>query len=139
MSGEGETAARWHKAGGQIVCLAPCVCLTPGAGPPVPVPYMIVGALKDSARTSPNVQFRAEEAFTMNSRLTTLVGNEAGTAGGVVSGVHEGWCRPLTNKPNFVVNGHQVIQNDCVFEMNCAGPDGPSNTVGRLALTISSG
>ena len=129
-----QTAARWHQSGGAIICLSPCVCMTPTGGHLVP--YMIVGALKDSARTSPNVLFGAEEAFTMHSRLTTVAGNEAGTGGGAVSGVHQGWCRPVTNKPNFFVNGHQVIQNDSVFEMNCAGPEGPSNTLGRLALTI---
>ena len=132
-----QTAGRWRQSEGQIVCLSPCVCVTPSGGQPVP--YMIVGALKDSTRTSPDVLFGAEEAFTMHSRITTLAGNEAGTGGGVVSGVNQGWCRPVTNKPNFVVNGYQVIQNDCIFEMNCDGPEGPSNTLGRLALTIKPG
>jgi hypothetical protein len=128
----GNTAARFHKEGMQIICLAPCVCLTPMGPSPVPVPYMIVSDLKDAVRTSATVLFGGEEAFTMNSRISTLTGNEPGTAGGVASGVNLGYSRPLTNKSSVIVGGYQVIQHDCVFEMNCNGPEGPSNTLGKL-------
>lgn len=132
------TAARWHKPGMKIVCLAPCVCKTPMGSSMVPVPYMIVASLKDATRTVPTVLFGGEEAFTMNSRITTLTGNEPGTGGGIVSGVNVGWCRPQTNKPSFVVGGNPVIQHDCVYEMNCSGPDGSSNTIGKLIYPESS-
>jgi hypothetical protein len=128
----GDTAARWHKEGMQIVCLSPCVCNTPMGSTVVPVPYMIVGDLKNATRTVATVLFGAEEAFTMNSRITTVKGNEAGTKGGVVSGVNLGYCRPQTNKTSFLVGGYQVIQHDCIFEMNCAGSEGSSNTLGKL-------
>jgi hypothetical protein len=126
------TAARKHAPGMQIVCLAPCVCKTPMGATPVPVPYMIVGDLKNAMRTVESVLFAGEEAFTMNSRITTVTGNEAGTAGGVASGVNLGWCRPQTNKPSVFLNGYELIQHDCVFEMNCAGPEGSLNTLGKL-------
>jgi hypothetical protein len=134
----GNTAARWHKEGMQIICLAPCVCNTPAGSAMVPVPYMIISSLADACRTVPSVLFGGEEAFTMNSRITTLKGNEPGTGGGVASGVHLGYSRPQTNKSSFYAGGYQVIQHDCVFEMNCNGPDGPSNTVGKLNYPPSS-
>ncbi len=118
-----------------IVCLAPCVCLTPSGGTMVPVPYMILSKLSWSDRTVANVTFGGEQAFTMASRTTKVVGNEPGVGGGVVSGVNVGWCRPQSNKSTFFVAGHQVIQHDCLYEMNCNGPDGPSNTIGKLTYS----
>ena len=117
---------------GILVSIYPDVCLTPCGSTMVPVPYMIVSKLDWSKRTVPDVTFRSDEAFTMDSRTDKVTGNEAGTGGGIVSGVNRGWCRPQSNKTNFFVKGHQVIQHDCIYEMNCAGPNGPSNTVGKL-------
>jgi len=82
-----------------------------------------------------NVSFGAEEAFTMDSRTMRVTGNEAGTGGGLASGVNVGWCRPQSNKSSFFVAGEQVVQDDCIFEMNCAGPDGSSNTLGKIAYS----
>jgi len=126
------SAARFTGKAGDIVCLSPCVCLTPMGSRLVPVPYMIMSRLAWSERTVSNVTFGGDEAFTMDSRTDKVVGNEPGVGGGVVSGVNLGWCRPQSNKTNFFVHGHQVIQHDCVYEMNCSGPEGPSNTVGKL-------
>ncbi|GGA84854.1 hypothetical protein GCM10011491_10540 [Brucella endophytica] len=131
------SAARYAKKGNSIVCLSPDVCLTPRGSKDVPVPYMIVSKLEWSERTVSNVSFGGDEAFTMASRTGTVTGNEPGTGGGVQSGVNVGWCRPQSNKSNFFVKGQQVIQDDCLYEMNCTGPDGSSNTVGKLAYDDS--
>lgn len=126
------SAARHAKKANAIVCLSPDVCRTPRGGKMVPVPYMVVSKLEWSERTVPNVTFGDQPAFTMNSRTAKVTGNEAGTGGGVQSGVNVGWCRPQSNKSSFLVEGYQVIQDDCLYEMNCSGPDGSSNTLGRL-------
>ncbi len=126
------SAARNTGKKNAIVCLSPDVCLTPRGSKDVAVPYMIVSKLEWSQRTIKNVSFGDDEAFTMNSRTKAVTGNEAGTSGGVQSGVNVGWCRPQSNKSNFLVEGHQVIQDDCLYEMNCSGPDGSSNTLGKL-------
>lgn len=127
-----KSAARYSGDGGVIVCLSPCVCLTPAGGRDVKVPYMIASKLAWSERTLAKVTFAGDEAFTMNSRTQRVVGNEAGKSGGVASGVSEGWCRPQSNKTNFFIKSHEVIRHDSVFEMNCDGPDGRGNTVGKL-------
>jgi hypothetical protein len=101
----------------------------------VPVPYMIISKLEWSARTISNVSFGGDEAFTMDSRTTKVEGNEPGTGGGVSSGVNVGWCRPQSNKSSFFVEGKQVIQDNCIFEMNCNGPDGASNTIGKISYS----
>lgn len=126
------TAARHSGTSAMIICLAPDVCLTPIGGAMVPIPYMIVSSLDWSAKTISNTKFTAQKAFTMASRTNKVTGDEPGTGGGVTSGVTGGWCRPKSNRSSVFVDGHELINNDNVYEMNCAGPDGPSNTVGRL-------
>lgn len=128
----GKSAARHSGKEAMIVCLSPDVCLTPMGPNMVPVPYMIVSRLDWSQRTVSNITFGGQEAFTMDSRTGMVSGNEPATGGGIKSGINTGWCRPLTNKSNVIVNGHPVLQDGCIYEMNCDGPDGTGNTLGKL-------
>jgi len=128
------SAARFTQKKNAIVCLSPDVCLTPRGSNNVPVPYMIVSRLEWSERTVSNVTFGGEQAFTMDSRTGQVTGNEPGMGGGVQSGVNAGWCRPQSNKTDFIVNGYQILQDDCLFEMNCSGPNGAANTIGKLVF-----
>src|SRR5262249_55516716 len=49
------------------------------------------------------------------------------------SNVNMGFCRPITHMPTVHVNGHDILNHQEEFMwMNCAGPEGPGNTVGRL-------
>lgn len=127
-----KSAIRDSGKGGQIVCLAPDVCLTPIGSSVVPIPYMIISKLEWAEKTVSNTSFGGQSAFTMASRTNRVTGDEAGSKGGVASGVNKGWCRPTSNKSSFTIGGQQVIQHDCVYEMNCAGPDGPPNTLGKV-------
>ena len=128
-----KSAARHSGKSATITCLAPDVCLTPVGSSVVPIPYMIVSKLDWSKKTIPNVKLTKLEAFNMDSRTEKVVGDEPGSKGGVVSGVNKGWCRPQSNKTTVFIAGAQVIQHDCIYEMNCNGPDGPGNTLGRLS------
>ena len=127
-----KSAIRHSGKGGQIVCLAPDVCLTPVRSSVVPIPYMIVSKLNWSDKTVSNTSFGGQEAFTMASRTNKVTGDEPGSKGGVKSGCNKGWCRPQSNKSSFFVKGKEVIQHDNVYEMNCNGADGPSNTLGKI-------
>lgn len=129
-----KSAIRNNGKGGQIVCLAPDVCLTPVGSSIVPIPYMIVSKLDWSEKTIGNTRFGEKEAFTMASRTHKVTGDEPGSKGGIRSGVNKGWCRPKSNKSSFIVNGQEVIHFDNVYEMNCNGPDGPSNTIGKVRI-----
>ncbi len=134
---KGKDAIRQSGKNGQIVCLAPDVCLTKVGKSIVPIPYMIISKLSWSQKTVTNTTFGGLEAFTMASRTNKVKGDERGKYGGVKSGVNKGWCRPQTNKSSFYVSGKQVIHHDHVYEMNCAGPNGPSNTVGKIRFVDS--
>lgn len=131
-SSKGKDAIRDNGKNGQIVCLSPDVCLTKVGKSIVPIPYMIVSKLSWCEKTVTNTTFGGLEAFTMESRTNKVKGDERGKYGGVKSGVNKGWCRPQTNKSSFFVKGNQVIHHDHVYEMNCAGPNGPSDTVGKI-------
>ena len=127
-----KSAARHSGRQAMIVCLAPDICKTPIGGSMVPVPYMIISRLDWSQQTIPDTTFAGREAFTMASRTDKVTGNEAGKGGGIKSGVNMGWCRPISKKTSVFVGGAELIQNDNLYDMNCNGPDGPGNTVGRL-------
>lgn len=126
------SAARHSGNNGIIACLAPDVCKTQIGNSVVPVPYMIISKLEWSGMTVSQVQITGLQAFNMNARTSKVTGNEPGKQGGVKSGVNLGWCRPQSNKSSVFVDGAELVQNDNLYEMNCAGPNGPGNTVGRL-------
>ncbi len=120
-----------------VVNMPPDVCLTPPN--PVPVPYQIVAYLDDSVNYSPNVNFNGNPAMHMKGRITQVTGNEAGSAGGVKSGVNKNYCRPITHSSTVRANGEFVIYHkDTLMWMNCAGPEGPGNTIGMLIFRGSS-
>lgn len=126
------SAARHSGKSAKIVCLAPDICLTPMGNSVVPIPYMIVSQLDWSETTSGNTKLTGQQAFTMDSRTNKVTGNEPGSNDGIKSGVNKGYCRPISKKTSVFVNGAELIENDNMYDMNCAGPNGPGNTVGKL-------
>ncbi len=127
-----QMGARHSGKNAKIICLAPDVCLTPVGNSIVPIPYMIISELSWSKQTVPHTTFTGQEAFNAKSRTNKVTGDEPGSKGGVKSGVNKGWCRPQTKKTSIYVDGKQLIHNDNLYEMNCSGPAGPGNTIGRL-------
>lgn len=126
------SAARKNARGAMITCMAPDVCKTPVGNSVVPIPYMITSQLAWAQMTVTNVKITGLEAFTMASRTDKVVGDEPGTLGGIKSGVNRGWCRPISNQTTVFVGGRELIHNTHLYDMNCAGPHGPGNTIGRL-------
>lgn len=112
--------------------MAPDVCLTPVGNAIVPIPYMIISKLEWSVTTAKSTILTDQEAFTMASRTDRVVGDEPGVKGGVKSGVNLGYCRPISKKTNVFVEGHELIEHDNLYDMNCNGPNGPGNTIGKL-------
>lgn len=126
------SAARHSGKNGIITCMAPDVCKTQVGNAVVPIPYMIISKLDWSDKTISNTKLTDLKAFTMNSRTNKVTGDEAGQLGGVKSGVNKGWCKPQSNKSSIFIDGAELIHNNNMYEMNCAGPNGSGNTVGML-------
>ena len=113
------------------ICLAPDVCKSPT----IPVPYKILSLFDCAVNFSTTVRFRTRFAFRHNSRLSTVRCDEAGVGGGVLSGVNLGFCRPIptTHSKTVRVNGSFVDYHVGTYMfMNCAGPEGPFNTIGQV-------
>lgn len=72
------------KGGGQAFAF-PDTCKTPTPGGPVPVPYPNTGQLVMAKKTAKKVLIVGKEAVTTKSEIPRSMGDEAGTAGGVVS------------------------------------------------------
>ncbi len=113
-----------------VLSMFPDVCKTPPSM--VPVPYQILGRFSDGVRYVDNVCMTSMNVMTMDGRLPTVYGNEAGTGGGILSGVNKGWCRPITHSPTVYSKGHPITFHNSFYWMNCAGPDGQWNTIGRV-------
>ncbi|MBB5723891.1 hypothetical protein FHS72_003538 [Loktanella ponticola] len=126
------SAARHSGKNAIITCMAPDVCKTQVGNAVVPIPYMIISKLDWSDKTSNDVELTGMKAFNMDARTNKVTGDEPGSLGGVKSGVNKGWCRPQSNKTSVFVNGAELLQNNNLYEMNCSGPEGPGNTIGRL-------
>lgn len=125
--------ARANGMGGVVTCMAPDVCLTPSPTGPIPIPYPIVSFLATAQRTETQTMNTSKQVFTMNSRLSSCIGDQAGTAGGVASGTFGGYCRPLLGNMMVLAGGYPVIETGHQFGMNCMGPEGSPNTIGMLA------
>ncbi len=121
------------SAGFIVVNKMPDVCLSPNT----PVPYNIIAFLSDAAITSEaqgnEVRFQGFSAFNMKSRVTKCFGDQPGVGLGIGSGAVGGWCRPITPVETVNCNGTKLCRHEHTeFEMNCLGPDGPGNTIGKV-------
>lgn len=72
---------------GKGVCFAfPDVCKTPTPGGPVPIPYPNIAQLAEADKTSKSVLVGDKPVILKTSQISKSMGDQAGTAGGVVSG-----------------------------------------------------
>ncbi|UQA55737.1 PAAR-like domain-containing protein [Polyangium aurulentum] len=117
-----------------VVSIAPDVCWTPMGGSMVAVPYNIIGRLEHATGTSSKDLYNGKPGFTMASRIPTVEGDEAGTGGGVISGVNCGYCRPVEHSTTYKVRGSWMVREGDLMAMNCAGPEGSANTYGRIVI-----
>ena len=120
-----------------VINVDPDICLTPIGGDWVPVPYTIIGFFGDVANASGDVQFTGQAATNMDCFIPAVIGNEAGTGGGIKSGVNLGACRPSTACRTVFVNGQQVVFHTSTMDMNCNGLMGVHNCVGVVAYLVS--
>lgn len=83
------------KLGGQAMG-TPDVCKTPAPpAPPVPIPYPNIAQMPTAMGFATKVKLSMGPALTLQSQVPMTQGDEAGVAGGVVSGMNMG---PMTYK-----------------------------------------
>jgi hypothetical protein len=96
------------KAGGQ--CFAfPDVCNVPSPGGPVPTPLPNTAECRDAESTVDTVLVGNKEVIVETSRIPTSTGDEAGSLGGVVSGVMRGPATFKTASAKVYAKGKRVV------------------------------
>jgi len=115
------------KAGG--MCMgAPDVCKTP-APPlpsPVPVPYPNTGQLVQANDTSTKVKFVNMEVVTVKSKIPMSQGDEAGVAGGLVSGANMGEVAFKKGSTKVKIEGQPCIHLTSVTSHNGSNANAPA-------------
>src|SRR5437763_1855279 len=122
MSREGvrETGAAY------VISVAHDICFTPMGGASVPIPYPIVGFFSNVAFVAQSVRMCGQPTFTTASQVTSVVGDEAGTDGGVLSGVNMSICESVTASSTVRAEGNRVLRHGDMMKMN------KGNTVGMV-------
>ncbi|MGH0035850.1 MAG: PAAR-like domain-containing protein [Myxococcota bacterium] len=119
-----------NKAG---MCQAfPDTCKTPAPpGPPVPIPYPNIANMNqaNAGTCSAKVLIEMKNTVTKQTEIPMSSGDEAGSAGGVVSGKIKGEAT-FTKKFSMKVKaeGQNVIFHTCVCGQNGKSANMPSGT-----------
>ncbi|APR86770.1 hypothetical protein A7982_12119 [Minicystis rosea] len=79
-----------HETSGGTSIVFPDVCNTPSAAGPIPLPYPNIGRSADTDNGTRKVQIDGSSAMIDGAQYRSTSGDEAGTAGGVISGVNRG-------------------------------------------------
>jgi uncharacterized protein DUF4150 len=79
-----------HQTSGGLSTVFPDVCKTPSPAGPVPIPYPNIGKAADTSGGPSSVTVDGSMPMVKDAKYALTSGDEAGSAGGVVSGVFAG-------------------------------------------------
>ena len=107
----------------------PDVCKVPAPPlPPIPTPFPNIAMLAQALGTSVTVKIAGRPAITVAAKVALSMGDEAGVAGGVVSGMNIGPCAFKLGVPTVKIEG-----NDAVTQLKPTGQNGTNaNCVGVI-------
>lgn len=74
-----------HKGSNGVTIAFPDVCKTPSPAGPIPIPYPNIAKSSDTAKGAKKVKCDGNPVCTKDSNFSMSTGDEAGSAGGVVS------------------------------------------------------
>ena len=116
--------------GGLCQATAPDVCKVPAPpGPPVPTPMPNIVDCAQALQVSVKVKVLNMPILTKQSQWPTSMGDNAGVAGGVVSGMNMGPVTVKEASPLLAIEG-----SDAVRQGNLTAHNGSNaNTVGLVA------
>jgi hypothetical protein len=75
-----------HQQSGGLSTVFPDVCKTPTPGGPVPIPYPNIGQASDTSGGPSSVKVDGSMPMVKGAKYRMTSGDEAGSAGGVLSG-----------------------------------------------------
>jgi uncharacterized Zn-binding protein involved in type VI secretion len=100
-----------HKDSGGMLMTFPDVCKTPAppAGP-IPIPYPNIAQSTDTADGSETVKMEGNPILLKGSKFSQSSGDEAGSAGGVMSSSTKGQADPMLYSFDVKVDGKNVCR-----------------------------
>ena len=106
----------------------PDTCKTPAPpAPPIPVPYPNIAMLMQANPTScsKKVKVIAMPVVLMTTKIPMTSGDEAGAAGGVVSGTIKGPAMFTRGSAKVMIEGKPVVFHTCTSGHNGSSPNAP--------------
>ncbi len=105
-------------------CFAmPDVCKTPTPAGPVPIPYPNTAQCAMATGTSVVVKILNQAVITKASEIPLSSGDEAGTAGGVISGVNMGVAKYKLGNSKVLVEGNEIETFTMLTGQNGSNPN----------------
>jgi len=94
------------------MCMAfPDVCKTPAPPlPPIPIPYPNMAMCNTATGFSTKVKICMKEALTTKSKIPSSQGDEAGVAGGIVSGMNLGEAKFTMGSTKVKFEGNPAVK-----------------------------
>jgi|SRR5712692_5172367 len=99
-----------HKGSGGMSIVFPDVCITPAAPSPIPIPYPNIGQSADTSQGPTTVTTDGEMPMVKGAQYSKSSGDEAGTNGGVMSGVNMSVCEFMMYSFDVKFEGNNVCR-----------------------------
>lgn len=99
-----------HKASNGVSIAFPDVCKTPSPVGPIPIPYPNIAMSTDTAKGTKKVKCDGQPVCLQTSNFMMSTGDEAGSAGGVVSGKIKGKAEFITASFDVSFEGKGVAR-----------------------------
>jgi uncharacterized Zn-binding protein involved in type VI secretion len=115
-----------HASSNGVATAFPDVCKTPTPGGPIPIPYPNIAMSSDTAQGSSTVKADGNPVMIQGSNFATSTGDEAGSAGGVVSSVTKGKAEFILYSFDVQFDGKPVARmGDLMVQNKGSAPNTP--------------
>lgn len=99
-----------HKGSGGMSMVFPDVCKTPVPPAVVPIPYPNIGKSSDTSQGTTKVEADGNMVMVKGAKYMMSAGDEAGSVGGIISGVFKQECEYLMYSFNVMLEGKNVCR-----------------------------
>ena len=99
-----------HKSSNGVSIAFPDVCKTPSPAGPIPIPYPNIAMASDTDKGTKKVKCDGESTCTKDANFKMSTGDEAGSAGGVVSSKTKGKAEFLLFSMDVKFEGKSVTR-----------------------------
>lgn len=114
-----------HASSNGIAAGFPDLCKTPTPAGPIPIPYPNIAKSSDTDQGSESITVDGNPIMLEESVFKTSMGNEAGSAGGVVSNTTKGKAKFVNYSLNVSAEGQAVCRMGDLMLQN-KGPSSPN-------------